>query len=211
MSIFAIGDIHGMYKLLIELMNKIPLSNGDTLVFIGDYIDRGDESQQVVSYLLDLRKDRKNTILLRGNHEEIAYDCLTGAEEGDAWILNGGNKTIESYGKNIVELNENINILGNLPLWHSEGKFFFSHAGLNPRKRLSDQTHDDLIWDRDCFYSTKESIVEKEQGITLVFGHTPSLSVVQKHSRICIDTGACFGNKLTCIQLPENKIYQTGG
>ncbi len=95
--ILAIGDIHGCYAKLGSLMEKVNLNPGkDALVFIGDYIDRGDRAKDVVDYLIELKKRVPSTVFLLGNHEHMLLDYLSG-ENSNPFLFNGGQKTLNSY------------------------------------------------------------------------------------------------------------------
>jgi len=206
MSIFAISDIHGCYNQLFNLLKKIPLKDDDTLIFLGDYIDRGPSSKDVVTLVLDLLKSRPNTIALKGNHEDMAKDALE--IEDYLWIANGGNETINNYNNEETLMYKHIELLNKLPLYHIIDNFLFSHTGGHVNKTFKEQTPEDFLWERNCITSSKKSKMEDE-GYKLIFGHTPMKKVfVTVSGRICIDTGACFGNKLSCIQLPEFNIYE---
>ncbi|MGD8270634.1 MAG: metallophosphoesterase family protein, partial [Desulfobacterales bacterium] len=95
--IYAVGDIHGCYDKLLVLMEKMDIDfESDTLVFLGDYIDRGPQSYEVVAYLADLKQRYANTIFLKGNHEEMLEKYLSG-EDRITYLVNGGQQTLESY------------------------------------------------------------------------------------------------------------------
>lgn len=101
---FAIGDVHGRMDKLEDLMKKVSPEEDDTFIFLGDYIDRGPHSKEVVDYLLELRKTSK-CIFLTGNHEQMLYDYLTPPREDSLYLRNGGASTIESYVKEDKTLN----------------------------------------------------------------------------------------------------------
>src|SRR5580658_7263716 len=118
--IFAIGDIHGqitMLRALLDKLNRLPLRNNDTLVFIGDYVDRGEDSRAVIEALIELKTQRPDTVFLRGNHEQLMLDArdsappeiggLPGAfmlsEEMLLWLSNGGEETMLSYSSEMEE------------------------------------------------------------------------------------------------------------
>ena len=100
MKCYVIGDVHGCLPELASLVESLPLERGDTVVFLGDYIDRGPDSKGVIDYLLELRKrGEQTTVFLRGNHEDmmLSFMALSG-HHGDAFLLNGGVATLASYG-----------------------------------------------------------------------------------------------------------------
>jgi serine/threonine protein phosphatase 1 len=222
MSIFVIGDIHGCYNKLIRLMSKIEKEiqeNKDEIIFLGDYVDRGDNSYSVINLLIELpKKFPKNEItFLLGNHEDMMLTALVApcldlhSHQQDMfhWLRNGGTKTIESYGgkaSNIPE--EHFEFLRELHLLKATSGFLFSHAGCASNKTLEEHGQDDFLWNRDCVI--KDAFIPVEKKFTIVFGHTPQKEVLFLEKRICIDTGACFKNgKLTCLKLPEKEIFQT--
>jgi serine/threonine protein phosphatase 1 len=211
-KIFAIGDIHGCLEKLEELVEKMAVDRQrDTLVFIGDYIDRGKSSREVVSYLIRLQGEYQNVICLRGNHEQMFMDYLEGVNEG-LYLGNGGRATLDSYGillSDDIEARkakippEHMNFFQSLLPYYETDQYIFVHAGLRPEMPLCDQAIDDLLWIRFEFIEN-----ENDFGKTVVFGHTPMKNLLINRNKIGIDTGAVYGGKLTGVELPEIKIYQ---
>ena len=211
-KIFAIGDIHGCLEKLEELMEKMVVDRQrDTLVFIGDYVDRGKYSREVVDYLIRLQGDYQNVICLRGNHEKMFMDYLEGVNEG-LYLGNGGRATLESYGillsDDIEERKakipaEHMKFFQSLLPYYETDQYIFVHAGLRPELPLRDQSIDDLLWIRFEFIEN-----ENDFGKTVVFGHTPMKNLLINRNKIGIDTGAVYGGKLTSVELPEIKIHQ---
>ena len=212
-KIFAIGDIHGCLEKLEELMSKIVIdSQNDTLVFIGDYIDRGKSSKEVVDYVINLKGKYKNVVCILGNHEQMFMQYLDGVDEG-LYLGNGGINTISSY--EIFLSDEAEKRKSKVPAEHREffrsllpyyetKDYIFVHAGIRHGLTLNQQTMDDLLWIRYEFIEN-----ENDFGKKVVFGHTPLTSPLIDKNKIGIDTGAVYGGKLTCLELPEIKIYQT--
>lgn len=203
-KIFAVGDIHGSFDRLQELMKKIPIDFAhDTLVFIGDYIDRGPASVEVVDYLIGLKKRVPETIFLKGNHEDMLEKYLDGTDRF-TYLLNGGQNTLDSYlSRNLQsELypipSNHMEFFKTLRLYYETEAYIFVHAGLRPKVPLASQETEDLLWIRDTFIYSKYDF-----GKTVVFGHTPLEKPLVESNKIGIDTGAVYGNALTCIQLPE--------
>ena len=99
--LYAVGDIHGEDAKLEELLEKLPLRDGDRFVFLGDYIDRGPDAFQVIERLIQLQRDWPCVFLL-GNHESMLLDFLGWTDDayfaGDAFLMNGGDRTLASYG-----------------------------------------------------------------------------------------------------------------
>ena len=207
-KIFAIGDIHGSFDKLQDLMQKIPIDfTHDTLVFIGDYIDRGPSSVEVVDYLLDLKKRVPGIVFLKGNHEDMLEKYLDGTDRF-TYLLNGGQKTLDSYlSKNersdsFPIPSDHMEFYRSLRLYYETEAYLFVHAGLRPRVPLSSQETDDLLWIRDKFIYSKYNF-----GKPVVFGHTPLEKPLVESNKIGIDTGAVYGNALTCVQLPELEFF----
>ena len=208
-KIFAIGDIHGCYDRLKALMGKIPIDcSRDTLVFIGDYIDRGPHSVEVVDYLIHLKKRVPEVIFLKGNHEDMLDKFITGADRF-TYLLNGGQQTLDSYLTKPVQSEffpippDHMEFFKSLRLFYETEEFIFVHAGLRPRVPLKSQNTEDLLWIRNKFVSTKYDF-----GKRVIFGHTPLKKPLVEPNKIGIDTGAVYGNALTCVQLPDLVFFK---
>lgn len=210
--IFAIGDIHGCFSMLEKLIDEIPLNpEADRLVFIGDYIDRGPHSMEVVDYIIALQDEYRVTCLL-GNHEEMLMDYLErpNEETRSLFFLNGGGETAGSYnrrgkgdGKLIDVPEEHQSFFKSLPLWHETEDYLFVHAGVRPKIPLEKQSRADLLWIRTEFIYASHGL-----GKTVIFGHTPFGAPFMADDKIGIDTGAVYGGNLTCIELPSRNVYQ---
>ena len=211
-KIFAIGDIHGcMGKLrtLIQNINADP--ENDIIVFIGDYIDRGSAAREVVDYVIGLTAEYKNVVCLLGNHEYMFLRYLDGLDE-EMYLYNGGSATLFAYAVSLSETpqkrkakipREHLNFFESLLPHYETDNYLFVHAGLKPGLILSRQTIHNLLWVRHEFIDT-----DYDFGKMVVFGHTPLSYPLIMPNKIGIDTGAVFGGKLTCIELPAVKIYQ---
>jgi serine/threonine protein phosphatase 1 len=211
-KIFAIGDVHGCLEKLKELMSKINIdSRNDTLVFIGDYIDRGRFSREVIDYILQLQGKYKNLVCLLGNHESMFLRYLDGVDE-DMYLVNGGINSIHSYK---ISLSDDVerrkskipadhqSFLKSLLPYYETKNYIFVHAGLRPGVPMAKQELYDLLWIRYEFMESKNDF-----GKIVIFGHTPLEDPLIEKNKIGIDTGAVYGGKLTCVELPEVKIYQ---
>jgi serine/threonine protein phosphatase 1 len=222
--LYAIGDIHGELGKLERLLDQLALGSADRLVFLGDYVDRGPESAGVVSRLIALSRDVQCTFLL-GNHESMFLDFLgwKGAAYfgGDAFLMNGGDRTLASYGffgeraqvKGVDLPPAHAEFYRGLRLYHHEGDYLFVHAGLGPRGLQSgDPTYalrvsrpEDLLWNR----STAD--LPHTLGLTVIYGHTPSRDFSVRRNEpfsIGIDTGAVYGGPLSAIRLPDETVVQ---
>lgn len=208
----AIGDIHGCYKSLEALLQKLESYADRRFVFIGDYIDRGPDSKKVVDRLIELQKEI-DCVFLRGNHEQMLLDAFNN-DEFKLWLINGGRSTLKSY---------NINHSGALPDSHQKfynqtkhyyntSNYFFVHAGLSPLKTIkqclqNEEEMEEFLWERSHL-NAFETPWEK----TVVFGHTPRQQPIKKNRMIGIDTGCVFDRmgygKLTAVKLPEEGFIQ---
>lgn len=192
---FAVGDIHGRYDLFTEAIRRIEEASpsGGTVVFLGDYIDRGSQSQEVVEALMAGPKepDRWAWVCLKGNHESMMVSAVRGPYV-DGWLGNGGLQTLASFGGEMPE--QVVEWADKLPMYHSDGKRLFVHAGVDPQKPLNEQSEMMLLWFR---YSPPNADVGYP-GLHVVHGHTPLNSKpLLCSSRTNIDTGAVFGGALT--------------
>ena len=206
--IYAIGDIHGCYDRLCRLMDRIDICwSRDTLVLLGDYIDRGPRSFEVLEYLITLKKKHPNTIFLKGNHEVMFLDFLSGISTL-AYSYNGGQQTLDSYYRNnstakrLTIPKEHLDFLNSLVLCHQTEDYVFAHAGVRSGIPMSEQVEKDLLWIREPFISE-----QNDYGKTIVFGHTPFPEPLVQPGKIGIDTGAVYGNRLTCVRLPDMTFF----
>lgn len=207
--IFAIGDIHGCFDELRDLVEKLPLDENSVLVFLGDYIDRGPNTRGVIDYILQL-KSRVEVVTLKGNHEAMLLDFLEHPESAGAalFILNGGSSTLASYSKSEGHFEiprEHVKFFADcLPYYQTE-EFFFVHAGLRnrPLAKIHLENEDTLFWIRDSFLNSTY-----DWGKVVVHGHTPVSEVTIKTNRINLDTGCVFGGRLSAMELPQRQVFQ---
>jgi serine/threonine protein phosphatase 1 len=206
--IFAIGDIHGCFEKLKRLIEKIDIDwDKDKLIFLGDYIDRGPDSFKVVEFLISLRKRHRNIILLKGNHEEMLENFLSGNNRV-GYLMDGGQQTIDSYLKHnransgFPMPEEHLDFFRSLDLFHQTDGYIFVHAGLKKGIPLEQQNPREILWIREPFVHSKADF-----GKRVVFGHTPFDAPLLEANKIGIDTGAVYGNKLSCIRLPDEMIF----
>ena len=206
--IFAVGDIHGCLDKLISLMDVIDVApEKDTLLFIGDYIDRGPQSKEVVDYLIDLAKGQRRVIFLKGNHELMLQLYLSGADRF-TFLANGGQATLDSYLKESIHVganpipSEHLDFFDALRLYYETDQYIFVHAGLKANIPLEEQDEWDMLWIREEFIYS-----DFDFGKRVIFGHTPFREPLVLDNKIGIDTGAVYGNKLTCVELPAVKFY----
>ncbi len=222
--VYAIGDIHGRTDLLADLLSSIAADAGlarserRSLIFLGDYIDRGPDSRGVIDILTSGLPAGFETHFLKGNHEDLLLRFLDDIGELPVWLANGAAATFRSYGVDVTDLHGRRAspeewqeaLRDALPETHraffeslrpslTVGDYFFVHAGVRPGVPLEAQDEQDLVWIREPFLSS-----ESEFGKMVVHGHTPGAIPVIRKNRIGIDTAAVFSNRLTALRL-ENE------
>jgi serine/threonine protein phosphatase 1 len=222
--VYAVGDVHGRADLLAALTAQIdddlkrspaakPLQ-----VFLGDYIDRGPDSRQVLDLLIERRRSHA-MIFIKGNHEAYAVAALGGKPVLSEWMQIGGIPTLLSYGIKpsrpsdpMSERDTAVAFSRTLPESHNRfinglamsftcGDFFFTHAGVRPGVPLRIQSERDLLWIRDEFL-----LHEEDFGKVVVHGHTPVMEPDIRQNRINIDTGAYATGRLTCMVLEGEEM-----
>lgn len=206
--IFVIGDIHGCLDMLHRLIKKIAWRpETDRIIFLGDYIDRGEDSKGVVNYVLELSGQSSLVECLLGNHEAMLLDFLLGVHQ-DFFLTNGGWKTLEGYRTSKSENEafpmppEHLAFYQSLKPIIKLKDYYIVHAGLRPEIDIKEQTREDMIWIRDSFINS-----DYDFGKKVIFGHTPFDAPLVMDNKIGLDTGAVYGNRLTCIELPGENFY----
>ena len=222
--VYAIGDVHGRADLLEALLDRIdidvkrrPIAHS-IQVFLGDYIDRGPHSRQVIDLLIAQRRRRKS-VFLKGNHELCAAQALKDPSALSEWKRNGGISTLLSYGltplgRQDLKSDREVAVafrdampeshrrfIESLALSFTCGDFFFAHAGVRPGVPLQRQCPQDLLWIREDFLFHEENF-----GKVIVHGHTPVIQPEIRPNRINIDTGAYATGQLTCLVLEGDQM-----
>lgn len=197
---FAISDIHGCLMPLYELVVKeLDLKKKDRLIFLGDYIDRGDHSKEVIDFIIDLKDSGFNITTLTGNHEQMLLDSYDDETNQYLWFINDGMTTLESFGiDDIHELDKKyLDFFSGLEYYHKSGDHIFVHAGFNDNIADPFSDRHTMIWESSPGY-TNPLLRDK----IIVHGHRPKrLEFVQqkideKSSVIPIDTGCVYGLEL---------------
>jgi len=211
---FVIGDIHGQLGMLENLMARIPWRpDQDALFFLGDYVDRGPDSKGVVDYILSLTGRYSHIGCVMGNHERMLLDYLSGVNR-DLYLANGGGSTLRAYKTpkeraGFVPLHKipnNHNAFYNSLKLHFELEdYYLVHAGFRPGIPIALQSEIDMLWIREPFISSSYDFGKK-----IVFGHTPFLEPLVMKNKIGLDTGAAYGRRLCCLELPAEKFYFAG-
>ena len=221
LRVYAIGDIHGRFDLLQILYGEIRRDLEEsrpqrcTEVFLGDYIDRGPQSREVIEWLVRSQPACDERICLMGNHEDLMLSALGDEDEVAVWFYNGGVATLLSYYEGTRSFltfadardafltifpGHHRAFVENLPRIVVLGGYVFVHAGLNPANALDAQDANDLVWIREPFLSSNADF-----GRIVVHGHTPATDPEVRANRINIDTGAFFTGRLTCLVLERDE------
>jgi serine/threonine protein phosphatase 1 len=216
MKTLVFGDLHGHYDEIKKLIGLVKPNNHDTLIFLGDYIDRGKQSFEIIEYMLELNQ-QYNCIFLKGNHEEMFMDYMSGINN-ELYLYNGGDMTISSYSNHGFDIGPythytnrtypktHLDFFADLKLYHEDEKYIYVHAGLFPNGTpLKKQSQNMLLWIREPFISSQQNFGKK-----VIFGHTPFSKPLNMENKIGIDTGIAYGGKLTCVILPDEKFVLVG-
>ena len=203
--ILAIGDVHGCDVALTALLDRISVTADDTLVFLGDVVDRGPASKQVVDRLLALQQSC-NLVLIMGNHEEMLRDAVAGRPIMDIWLQVGGRETLDSYGGSIDDIPpEHVRfLLSTCPFFETDREIFV-HANLEPEVSLANQKSEFLRWTR-----VTGSEPPHPSGKRVICGHTPQAEGLPLvfDGWAFIDTLPHGGNWLSCLNVATNRVHQ---
>jgi serine/threonine protein phosphatase 1 len=222
--IYAIGDIHGRADLLNKLFTQIDTDRAHSPdaeaveIYLGDYVDRGPASRQVIDDLIARGRSRR-TVFLKGNHETYPLEFLRNPAFFGAWSQLGGRETLISYGV-LPQVGSGPNewteiarafeaalpaehraFLQNLQPNACYGDFYFVHGGVRPGVPLERQREEDLLEIREPFLSSQDDF-----GKVIIHGHTPALEPEFRPNRIGIDTGAYATGKLTCLVIDGDRL-----
>ena len=214
--LFAIGDIHGCFDAFqILLHQKIQLLNSDKVILLGDYIDRGTQSKEVIDYIIDLQTKGFDIVPLLGNHEAMLLDAYENEELVSIWIQNGGHETLKSF--NISSLNDMeakyIEFIKGLPYYYAFKEYLFVHAGFNDSVPNPFADKYSMIWTCRTVYENP-LLINK----IIIHAHRPipvdvcKKTVHSNSSVINIDTGCVYSNipgygSLTAIELNTRSLY----
>lgn len=211
MRVLALGDIHGCLRALHTLAEFVPFQADDQIVALGDYVDRGPDSRGVLDWVIE-RSLEDRCITLRGNHEVMMIDALTGRMKMEHWRQCGGDTTLQSYrrkGRGSVTVNdipeEHLWFLTReLQPYHETSTHIFVHAHMLPDIPLEEQPDRTLYWERFDWQAPHQS------GKIVVCGHTAQSSGVpwNKGFAVCIDTWVYGEGWLTCLDVASGQYWQ---
>lgn len=222
--IYAVGDVHGCLEQLLEIERRIaedaaPLAGDKLIVMLGDYVDRGPRSAQVIDHLIGPAPQGFDRICLVGNHDTGFLSFLAETGRSDDWLALGAEATLASYGIDTDRLGprerspsqlsrllaasvpaEHIAFLAGAPILLETPDYIFVHAGLRPGQPLEAQVDEDLLWIRHI-----PAARLAEFGRPVVHGHTPVKTARVDGPEIAIDTAAFATGRLTAVRLMANK------
>jgi serine/threonine protein phosphatase 1 len=225
--VYAIGDVHGRFDLFRQLMGLIRIDHiqraavRTKIIVLGDIIDRGPDSARLVHGCMNLSRSNDGFVVLKGNHEEMMVQALTGDIDAyRVWLHFGGRETLKSWNVDPIHTTETptkgdlkaaakmvgkevIAWLDDLPLYHRHDDFLFVHAGIRPSVPMRRQDSSDLLWITDEFLSSKV-----DHGVIVIHGHSITEAGPDVRSnRIGIDTGAYRTNRLTAIGVEQRDTW----
>lgn len=213
----VVGDIHGCYKTLHTLLYDVcEIQPTDTLIFLGDYIDRGPSPKAVVDKILELRRDGFETVTLKGNHEEMLTDAINQPKSLRNWLRNGAQSTLDDFAimsPGFLD-DEYIDFFLNLKMFHLTDEFAISHAGFNFEiKNPYSDTHA-MLWSRPSKIN-RDKIGERR----MIIGHTPTpISAIKEsiHNDVIRLDGGCVYHRqvkdlgyLCAFDLSSKELYYT--
>ena len=205
MRIFAIGDIHGCSKALDSLLAVVPIQPEDTLVTLGDYVDRGPDSRGVIERLIELGQ-KQRLVSLRGNHEVMMAQARESRVAFTEWCRCGGDAAVASYGaRTMADIPAAPWILlKTCRAYYETDRHIFVHANAFPHVPLANQPDYMLYWE------PLRTAWAHESGKTMICGHTSQRSgqPLDLGSAICIDTYAHGGGWLTCLEVGSRLYWQ---
>ena len=223
--VLAIGDIHGCYDELVRLIGVIDPQANDTLIFVGDYIDRGVNSSAVLDFIIELGS-RCNVIALKGNHESMMQSAFLERDEDIRakwvfnWLRNGAHETLQSYGLGLdcfedkellpVKVKEHLNFINSMLTYHITDIHIFVHATPRPNIEIGEQDEMDLLWRRE---GRTEQLLGYDHisGKTVISGHTAQANGRPKalsDKNIIIDSGCFHTGWLTALDVNTGVFTQ---
>ncbi|KAA5828058.1 serine/threonine protein phosphatase [Algibacter amylolyticus] len=227
MRIFAIGDIHGGLKALIQVLNKIEVKDEDTLIFVGDYVDGWSESAQVIQFLIELSQ-KINCIFIKGNHDVWCEEWLRSGEVNQTWYIHGGKETMDSYqGFSDADKKAHLELFESMPLYHLDDENrLFLHAGFTSMHGVTREVFKNtLYFDRTLWEMalTLDKSIDKDSNIypnrlkhykEIFIGHTPTTNfdcdVPMNAANVWnIDTGAAFTGKIAAVNVNTKEVFQS--
>lgn len=202
----AISDIHGCSTALASILKAIDPQPDDTIIPLGDYVNRGHDSKGVLDMLIDL-SGRCRVIPILGNHDEMMLKSKGSRSAFRHFLEFGGIETLDSYGDSgqlYLIPDEHFSFLESCVPWFETDAHFFTHGNYDPDLPLADQNERTLRW-----LSLRDSVPGPHvSGKIAVVGHTPQSQVLNLGHLICLDTGCAVGEKLTAMDVESGEVWQ---
>ena len=223
----VIGDIHGAYKALTQVLERANINKEDTLIFLGDYVDGWSQSPQVIDYLIQLNATH-NCIFLRGNHDELCYNWFTTQKNNELWLYHGGKATVDAYNKtsdSIIKIH--LHFIESLQNYYIDSKNrLFIHAGFTNQHGVEKEYYQKTFyWDRSLWEMMlalntdlkKESKKYPKRLLLyneIYIGHTSTTLIgldtpFQIANVINVDTGAAFKGKISIMDVDTKEYWQS--
>lgn len=223
-AIYAIGDVHGCYELLVDAERRIlydakGFPGPKLIVLLGDYVDRGERSADVIEHLCKSPPEGFIRVALCGNHDDAFFRFLLDPKIAESWLQFAGRQTLLSYGLDAMRIlrdggieslavalrrvvpRRHLDLLRAMPVCVEIGDVFFVHAGIMPGIPLAEQADEDMMWIREPFISKGP-----QMRIAVVHGHTPADIPFIGEGRIGIDTAAFATGKLTVVRIAQRDV-----
>lgn len=224
---FVIGDIHGALKALMQVLERARVTQQDTLIFLGDYVDGWSQSPEVINFLIQL-KETHNCIFMRGNHDDLCYQWLKHHESNTTWLIHGGQATVDAYANISLNMrNLHMHFLENLQNYYIDSQNrLFIHAGFTNHNGVKKEYFEKMYyWDRSLWELvlamnpelSKDSpyYPKRLTHYTEIFiGHTSLSRIGESTPKNAanvwnIDTGAAHKNPLTIMDIDTKEYWQS--
>ncbi|QLE01324.1 serine/threonine protein phosphatase [Galbibacter sp. BG1] len=223
----VVGDIHGAFRALEQVLERAKVTEKDTLIFLGDYVDGWSEAPQVIRKLIELN-DTNNCVFIKGNHDALFLEWLTEKADNEMWLYHGGKATVEAYENlNETEINIHKRFLESLKNYHLDGdKRLFVHAGFTNLHGVEREYFPEMMyWDRslwEMLLAMDKDLKEQDENYPqrlkhykeIYIGHTPTIRVGETTpvniDRVWnMDTGAAYKSPLTIMDINTKEFWQS--
>jgi serine/threonine protein phosphatase 1 len=223
----VIGDIHGGYKALIQVLDRAKVTSQDQLIFLGDYVDGWSETPELLSYLIQLKEER-DCIFIRGNHDDLVLDWFKTGNSNPKWLQHGGDSTMKAYETvNPTLKNLHQRFLENLTNYHIDSQNrLFLHAGFANMHGPASEFHANTVyWDRTLWemaLAMDTSLTPSDHAYPdrlklfneIYIGHTPTTRIGEtKPMNLAnlwnIDTGAAFKGPISLVDIESKQVWQS--
>jgi len=203
--LIAVGDIHGYLPSLENVFQQVSPVEHDNIVFLGDYIDIGPSSREVIDFLIEFKKKHHKCVFLMGNHEQILINYISGIER-EKYLLNSGYTTLRQYKvRNELSIpEEHLEFLKELLPYYENDKFIFVHAGLKPGFALSENDINTILWIGGEFVES-----DYDWGKKVVFGHTPLDCQFRSKNKISLNCDIENRGLVVCCELNDGVYWSS--